>query len=202
MKFLKYLTLLIALFLTLALLNRINRVQLKSNTGELSPYFKKRFWDKGIFYQTWAGDGLGGSYQYEKLNLDTNSGFNVLDSTVLNDGADTRIAIGNQSDKYFFGATKLPFNPKDKYWKETFPLFGHDLLIVTKKEVFLYTDDTFTQIENADANQFTKVGGFASSNELFTDKINFYEIIYKEVTNNAGQRIMKASVQTKPNSNH
>lgn len=196
MKIIKITIVLAILFSTITLLNRINSIQLKSNTGELSPYFKNRIWNKGIYFREWHGDGLGGSYHYTKLNIDPKEPFHVLDSSVLNNGESMKIAIGNQLNHYFFGPTQLPFNPMNGYWKEGFSLYGDDLMMITKNDVYLFSDNSFDKIENADANLFIRIND--STEIKFSDGKNIYEVVYHEVTQKDGRIKLKASIKTKP----
>ncbi len=187
----------ITVLLTLSFFYYSNKVQIMSDTGQMSPYFKNRFWNKGVFFRTWSGDGLGGSYSYEKLNtVDTN--FSVLEIEVLSHNNKEKIAIGKHKADFYFRTLKLPFDPTNNNWKEAFKLFGDNLIIVTKSEVYLLTNKTFVQIKDANANDFAKVGGFDTSNEMFTDKIRYFEIEYKEVKNSNGTVNLMGVIKTKP----
>lgn len=154
----------VALFLAGVIL-LTKKVPLELGPDKKTHYVVNLFYGQQVYYRSWFGDGLGGSYDYTVLEgVDKN---NVkLHELLLGDGS--YVLLEHKNDFYLF-AYKLPFHPLQEQIKAI--QRGPVLVMWTEKRVFYRSEGVFVELVGAHAPTFQAL---AIQDDYFSDEHKVY----------------------------
>lgn len=118
---------------------------IESVEGTSTPYFVRGPWGTQVFFRSYQGDGLMGSYRYTELAGVLRSSFRVEDVKVrFDEEAELGLTpVGRDGDGMFHFGRRLPIQTKEEKIEIIFRTYGGPVAIVSDQAVYLWQNSKY-----------------------------------------------------------